>query len=293
LSALFSVLFNVSTDIFGYEDFIYNHLSTCLTSAKLNASKEIALIAVPSDFDASQLKGQIFIPNAASSLDQEEESSILRWEIQSKTIQPEFSILLPSNDDKNNLTLPSLSIDHSLTVKRMVHVPPLKYPKKSKKVKKLPVPENLCTRWKPFGDGEPCKSNKTISVDTLNNTENNADKKKKVKVSQPMQAEEELRTKKKKKHNKKKKNNANNNKVKEEETEYIQKVKVTKENKAKCKQTETEESDLDSDEEEKLLGIKKKKKKKREHSETENEIINELKTDPSPVKKKKKKKKND
>jgi len=45
------------------------------------------------------------------------------------------------------------NITFHLEIVKTFNIPTIKYPKISKKIKKMPKPEDLQVRWKPFGSG--------------------------------------------------------------------------------------------------------------------------------------------
>ncbi|XP_057296811.1 transcriptional regulator ATRX homolog [Hydractinia symbiolongicarpus] len=158
----------------GFEEFSLEEINEnfCLETFHSNR-KELVLIAAPADFDVAQLKGETVILNGSTPLtklnDQEEET--MQWELHSTrtTNQQHSNLLLPSKIEcKHSIQGPGLGV--SVNVVRSMKIPHIKYPKKQKEITRLPKPDYLRIRWKPFGSGKPMKSKKFESEGFINSS---------------------------------------------------------------------------------------------------------------------------
>jgi len=139
----------------GFEEFYLEELSENLCCETLeNKGKQLVLISAPAEFDISSLKGEQVVINGCKSLDtippQSDED--LKWELHSSTSKDKhLNILLPSSIQDKHVLAGDLAL--SLNVVRNISIPSLTFP--DVVGARLPKPQGLRARWKPFGHDSP------------------------------------------------------------------------------------------------------------------------------------------
>ncbi|XP_066929141.1 probable H/ACA ribonucleoprotein complex subunit 4 [Clytia hemisphaerica] len=209
--------------------------------------KELVLIAAPAEFDVGNLKGQVIVPNGVISIgdvnDNNDETADdgngMLWNIEAteSKAQKNMNVMLPKIESKKYELGPNISCQ--LEVYKSFNVPAIKYPKVSKKIKKLHRPDDLPVRWEPFGANAPLTDKESNTFAYKKNKSNGAAKR----IIEIARSEElvEKPPKKKKK----------------------RKSKIQDEDDNEIETNDRKHSKGDGDEEESSSPVKRKKKKKK------------------------------
>jgi len=146
-------------EVAGYSECSYNAGGLCAEDVQ---GKQLYLISMPKDFDATVLDGKCVVMNSAIRVGQDKEQGG-HWELQSTSCEPNIcggniTVLLPSKTDQSRLK----SVGHvsaHLNVVKTIPVSPYLVPE----VTRTPpqIPDGLKCRNQPFGSNTPttCQSN--------------------------------------------------------------------------------------------------------------------------------------
>ncbi|XP_070558572.1 protein FAM133-like [Ptychodera flava] len=134
------------------------HDSSGPTVEDIGPGKELWLIRMPHNFDASKLNGQTVVLDGTQRIRQEGDSDIA-YEVQSSTTKlsetSNLSVLLPSRKSKRLAPAPPIS--GQMNIIQSIVIPPMKIPQPPAP-KYTELPEGLKLRYKPFGSLTPTPS---------------------------------------------------------------------------------------------------------------------------------------
>ncbi|XP_070571005.1 protein FAM133-like [Ptychodera flava] len=231
------------------------HDSSGPTVEDVESGKELWLIRMPYNFDASKLNGQTVVLDGSQRILQEGDSDIA-YEVQSSTTKlsetSNLSVLLPSRKSKRLAPAPPIS--GQMNIIQSIDIPPMKIPQPPAP-KYTELPEGVKLRYKPFGSLMPTPSK--VDTSRQQQDENLGRKSKRHQEEKTEESlEKELDTAKKKK--KKRKTTST-----QEQDDNLQKKskRLQEQNKEESVETEVDAS-------------KKKKKKKKKNTSTQQQDDN-------------------
>ncbi|XP_070569418.1 DNA-directed RNA polymerase I subunit RPA34-like [Ptychodera flava] len=253
------------------------HDSSGPTVEDVGSGKELWLIRMPYNFDASKLNGQTVVLDGSQRILQEGDSDIA-YEVQSSTTKlsetSNLNVLLPSKKSKRLAPAPPIS--GQMNIIQSIDIPPMKIPQPPAP-KYTELPEGVKLRYKPFGSLTPTPSKADTS--TQQQDDNLGRKSKRLQEENKEESvETEVDASKKKKKKKKKRKNTStqqqDDNLQRKSKRLQERNKEELDDNLQRKSKRLQEQNKEESVETEVDASKKKKKKKRKNTSTQQQDDN-------------------